>query len=200
MSVEVSREIPTVLLRLVGLPTLTVKLARPRSRERHEASRCARSGDLLGAVLAVAAVHVDATLVEFARVWCSVAPSALSPSSTSPSTASRTGSWSRPPLVCAALLLVDGVHVELLGGLAVVVLILVLGLLWPASFGMGDVKLALLVVAGLGGVAAQALVLGLVLAAAFGAILVVRHGRSCGRPSAPARPVRRGRRGHAMLA
>ena len=74
-------------------------------------------------------------------------------------------------LVCAALLLVDGVHMELLGGLAVVTLILVLGLLWPASFGMGDVKLALLVVAGLGGVAAQALVVGLVLAAVFGALL-----------------------------
>ena len=84
-------------------------------------------------------------------------------------------------LVCAALLLVDGVHMELLGGLAVVTLILVLGLLWPASFGMGDVKLALLVVAGLGGVAAQALLVGLVLAAVFGALLDPSAWSLCGR-------------------
>ena len=44
-----------------------------------------------------------------------------------------------------------------------------LSLAWPASFGMGDVKLALLLVLGLGEIATQALVLGLVLAAAFGA-------------------------------
>jgi hypothetical protein len=53
---------------------------------------------------------------------------------------------------------------------------------------MGDVKLALLVVAGLGGVAAHALVVGLVLAATFGAILVVRHGRSAGARSLPLAP------------
>ena len=77
---------------------------------------------------------------------------------------------------------------ELLGGLAVVTLILVLGLLWPASFGMGDVKLALLVVAGLGGVAVQALLVGLVLAAVFGASLVLRHGRAAACRSLPLAP------------
>src|SRR5205823_12080227 len=45
---------------------------------------------------------------------------------------------------CGALLLIQGVQGELVGGLALVVLMLVCGLLWPASFGMGDVRLALL--------------------------------------------------------
>ena len=141
-----------------------------------------------GAVFAVTAVHVDATLVEFARV--SVLGAALGALVVVDLAEHRIPNRIVIPatLVCAALLVVDGVHMELLGGLAVVTLILVLGLLWPASFGMGDVKLALLVVAGLGGVAAHALVFGLVLAATFGSILVVRHGRSAGARSLPLAP------------
>ena len=63
-----------------------------------------------------------------------------------------------------------------------------LSLVWPASFGMGDVKLALLLVLGLGGLAAQALVLGLVLAAAFGGALLLRYGRSAAGRSLPLAP------------
>jgi len=92
-------------------------------------------------------------------------------------------------LACAGLLAADGVHPErLLGGLAVVALMLGLSLVWPASFGMGDVKLALLLVLGLAGLSAQALLLGLVLAAAFGALLIVRQGRSPTRQSLPLAP------------
>jgi hypothetical protein len=53
---------------------------------------------------------------------------------------------------------------------------------------MGDVKLALLLVLGLGEVATQALVLGLVLAAAFGVVLMLRHGRSASMRSVPLAP------------
>lgn len=92
-------------------------------------------------------------------------------------------------LSCTGLLAADGVHPErLLGGLAVVALMLGLSLVWSASFGMGDVKLALLLVLGLAGLAAQALLLGLVLAAAFGALLIVRQGRSATRQSLPLGP------------
>lgn len=63
-----------------------------------------------------------------------------------------------------------------------------LSLVRPASFGMGDVKLALLLVLGLGGLAPRALLLGLVLAAAFGAVLILRHGRSATRRSLPLAP------------
>lgn len=92
-------------------------------------------------------------------------------------------------LACAGLLAADGTHPErLLAGLGVVALMLGLSLGWPASFGMGDVKLALLLVLGLAGLAAQALLLGLVLAAAFGALLIVRQGRSATRQSLPLAP------------
>ena len=77
---------------------------------------------------------------------------------------------------------------QLLGGLAVVAAMLGLSLVSPTSFGMGDVKLALLLVLGLGGLATQALVLGLVLAAAFGAALMPRYGRIAARRSMPLAP------------
>ena len=86
------------------------------------------------------------------------------------------------------LLVAGGVRPGLLGGLAVVVLMLVLSLVNPVSFGMGDAKLALLVVAGLGDIAAHALVLGLVLAAIFGAALLARHGRTAAGRSLPLAP------------
>ncbi len=92
-------------------------------------------------------------------------------------------------LACGALLAAEGVHpARLLAGVGLVALILAFSLVWPASFGMGDVKLALLVVLGLAGLATEALLLGLVLAAAFGALLLVRHGRSATRRSLPLAP------------
>jgi leader peptidase (prepilin peptidase)/N-methyltransferase len=141
-----------------------------------------------GAVFAVAAIHLDATALELARV--SVLGAALGALACADLAEHRIPNRIVGPatLVCAALLFLDDVHMELLGGLAVVTLILVLGLLWPVSFGMGDVKLALLVVAGLGGVAAQALVAGIVLAAVVGALLILRDGRSAGARTLPLAP------------
>jgi leader peptidase (prepilin peptidase)/N-methyltransferase len=92
-------------------------------------------------------------------------------------------------VACAGLLVVDAMRPQqLLGGLAVVALMLGLSLFQPASFGMGDVKLALLLVLGLGGLATQALVLGLVLAASFGAVLLLLYGREAARRSLPLAP------------
>jgi leader peptidase (prepilin peptidase) / N-methyltransferase len=95
-----------------------------------------------------------------------------------------------PAAVACAVLLTAGAArpQQLLGGLAVAAAMLGLSLVVPASFGMGDVKLALLVVVGLGGLATQALVLGLVLAAAFGAALMLRYGRIAVRRSLPLAP------------
>jgi leader peptidase (prepilin peptidase)/N-methyltransferase len=92
-------------------------------------------------------------------------------------------------IACAGLLAVEPVRLQrLLGGLAIVGLMLALSLVSPASLGMGDVKLALLLVLGLGTLSTQALVLGLVLAAAFGAVLMLRHGRIAARRSLPLAP------------
>jgi leader peptidase (prepilin peptidase)/N-methyltransferase len=71
---------------------------------------------------------------------------------------------------------------------AVVVPMLGLSLVAPTSFGMGDVKLALLLVLGLGGFAAEALVIGLILAAVFGAALMLRCGSTAATRSLPLAP------------
>lgn len=92
-------------------------------------------------------------------------------------------------VACAALLAVEAVRPqELLGGVAVVGLMLALSLVSPTSFGMGDVKLAFVLVLGLGGLAVEALVLGLVLAAAVGAVLLLRYGGIAARRSLPLAP------------
>jgi leader peptidase (prepilin peptidase) / N-methyltransferase len=69
-----------------------------------------------------------------------------------------------------------------------VLLLLVVSLRWPAALGMGDVKLALLLVLGLDGSALRALALGLALAALAGCALVARHGRTALRASLPLAP------------
>ena len=92
-------------------------------------------------------------------------------------------------LACAALLAAEGVHPgQLAAGLAVVVVLLAMSLVWPASFGMGDVKLALLLVAGLGKVGVAALILGLAMAALFGGLLLLRYGPSASSRSLPLAP------------
>lgn len=92
-------------------------------------------------------------------------------------------------IACAGLLAAQAVPPEhLLGGIALVALMLGMSLARPTSFGMGDVKLALLIVLGLGALAAQALVFGLVLAGAFGAVLMLRYGRIAARRSLPLAP------------
>jgi leader peptidase (prepilin peptidase)/N-methyltransferase len=90
---------------------------------------------------------------------------------------------------CSIFLSVDGVRpADLLGGLAVVASMLGLSLVRPASFGMGDVKLSLLLVLGLGSLATQALLLGLVLAAVFGGLLLLRYGHPATARSLPLAP------------
>jgi leader peptidase (prepilin peptidase)/N-methyltransferase len=90
---------------------------------------------------------------------------------------------------CGGLSAVGGVSVAaLLGGVAIVGVLLLTALAWPAGLGMGDVKLALLIVLGLDGDASRALIAGLVLAAIAGACLIARHGRGAGRRALPLAP------------
>ncbi len=64
---------------------------------------------------------------------------------------------------------------------AIVLALLVASLASPRALGMGDVKLALVVLAGLDGTAVRALALALILAALAGLALIVRFGWSAGR-------------------
>ena len=89
---------------------------------------------------------------------------------------------------CAALTLAAGAPLSLLAGLATILVLLIVSLRWPAAVGMGDVKLALLLVLGLDGDALRALALGLVLAALAGSALVIRQGRRAWRTSLPLAP------------
>jgi len=92
-------------------------------------------------------------------------------------------------LACTVLSIAAGAPVAgLLAGLALSALLLSLSLLRPEALGMGDVKLALLVVLGMDGSAARALMLGLALAAAVGLLLVLRRGRQAGRTTLPLAP------------
>jgi leader peptidase (prepilin peptidase)/N-methyltransferase len=67
-------------------------------------------------------------------------------------------------------------------------LLLVLALVNPAGLGMGDVKLALLLGAALGGGVVAALVVGSSLAALYGLIRLVRHGAAARRSTFPYAP------------
>ena len=69
-----------------------------------------------------------------------------------------------------------------------VLLLLVVSLRWPAALGMGDVKLALLLVVGLDGSALRALALGLTFAAFAGLLRVVREGGTAWQASLPLAP------------
>ena len=90
--------------------------------------------------------------------------------------------------VCGVLALVEGAHPALLAALALVAALLLLSLWRPGSFGMGDVKLVLLIVLGLDGDALGALVLGVALAAVTGFLLLVRDGRGAWKTSLPLAP------------
>jgi leader peptidase (prepilin peptidase)/N-methyltransferase len=89
---------------------------------------------------------------------------------------------------CGALTLSAGRPLALVAGLATVLLLLIVSLRWPAALGMGDVKLALLLVLGLDGSALRALVLGLAFAAFAGLLRVVREGGAAWRASLPLAP------------
>jgi leader peptidase (prepilin peptidase) / N-methyltransferase len=91
--------------------------------------------------------------------------------------------------LCAALSIAAGVRFEDLAvGVAMVAFLLVFALWRPESFGMGDVKLAFLVVLGLNGNAAQGLLFGLALAALLGALIITRNGRAAGKRALPLAP------------
>jgi leader peptidase (prepilin peptidase) / N-methyltransferase len=142
-----------------------------------------------GVIFGASGIHLEAAGIEFARV--SILGATLAALAYSDVTEHRIPNRVVVPAsaACAALLFAEGTGMQhLLGSLALVALMLALSLAWPASFGMGDVKLALLLVLGLGDVAAQALVLGLVLAAAAGVVLILRHGRSATTRSLPLAP------------
>lgn len=92
-------------------------------------------------------------------------------------------------VACGVLLAVGAARPQqLVGGLAVVAAMLGLSLVSPTSFGMGDVKLAVLLVLGLGGLATQAFAFGLVFAAGFGAMLMLRCGPIAASRSLPLAP------------
>ena len=65
---------------------------------------------------------------------------------------------------------------------------LALSLMRPEALGMGDVKLALLLVLGLDGRAVVALLVALALAAGFGLLLLVRFGRTAASSKLPLAP------------
>jgi leader peptidase (prepilin peptidase) / N-methyltransferase len=78
---------------------------------------------------------------------------------------------------CAALSAAAGIaSFALLEGLALVTALLALSLARPDALGMGDVKLALLLVLGLDGRGPLALLIALALAASFALLLILRHG------------------------
>jgi leader peptidase (prepilin peptidase)/N-methyltransferase len=92
-------------------------------------------------------------------------------------------------VVCAALSIAAGAStVGLLAGAGIVAALLVVSLAWPHGLGMGDVKLALLVLTGLDGAAGRAIAFGLILAALAGIWLIARFGRGAGRRSLPLAP------------
>jgi leader peptidase (prepilin peptidase)/N-methyltransferase len=73
-------------------------------------------------------------------------------------------------------------------GLVLVAALLALSLARPEALGMGDVKLALLLVLGLDGRGPLALVVALALAAGFGLLLILCHGRAAGSSRLPLAP------------
>ncbi len=92
-------------------------------------------------------------------------------------------------LVCAAATLAsEAASVALAEGFALALVLLVLSLLRADALGMGDVKLALLLVVALDGHSALALVAGLALAASFGVILLLRYGRAGAQRRLPLAP------------
>jgi leader peptidase (prepilin peptidase)/N-methyltransferase len=92
-------------------------------------------------------------------------------------------------VACAALGLAGAIApFVLIDGLVLVVVLLALSLCAPQALGMGDVKLALLLMFGLDGRGVLALLVALALAACFGLLLLVRYGRAGGLRYLPLAP------------
>jgi leader peptidase (prepilin peptidase)/N-methyltransferase len=94
-------------------------------------------------------------------------------------------------LICAALSLADGLYARtsLLVAAGLVVLLLTISLASPAALGMGDVKLALLLLCALGGLASTALLLTLQLYALVALLLLIRRGRAALGGTLPLAPI-----------
>lgn len=73
-------------------------------------------------------------------------------------------------------------------GLALVTVLTVVSLAVPDAFGMGDIKLMLVIVTGLDGRAIPALALALFIAAGYGVTLILRHGRKARTRTLPLAP------------
>lgn len=93
--------------------------------------------------------------------------------------------------VCAALAAAEGVNPSagLYLGAALVVLLFAVSLAAPAVLGMGDVKLALLILCALGALTPLALALTLELYALIAMFLLARHGRAALAMSLPLAPI-----------
>ena len=90
---------------------------------------------------------------------------------------------------CAGASVASGLSsFSLVEGLTLVAALLALGLVRPEALGMGDVKLALLLVLGLDGRGAVALLVALALAAGFGLLLFSRFGRAAASRALPLAP------------
>jgi leader peptidase (prepilin peptidase) / N-methyltransferase len=90
---------------------------------------------------------------------------------------------------CAAAWAASGIALfPLVEGLVLVAALLALSIARPETLGMGDVKLALLLVLGLDGRGAVALVVALALAAGFGLLLLLRFGRAAASRRLPLAP------------
>jgi leader peptidase (prepilin peptidase)/N-methyltransferase len=93
--------------------------------------------------------------------------------------------------VCAALSLAEGVHTStgLYLGAALVVVLLAVSLVAPAALGMGDVKLALLILCALDAFAVVALAFTFEVYAMVALFLLSRRGRSALKMSLPLAPI-----------
>lgn len=92
-------------------------------------------------------------------------------------------------IACATLSLLGGLHVSsLIGGGALLVLLFGTALARPAWIGMGDVKLALLILCGLHGATPRALLFAVELAAAIAVLIALRRRAMALRVALPMAP------------
>jgi leader peptidase (prepilin peptidase)/N-methyltransferase len=92
-------------------------------------------------------------------------------------------------IACATLSLLDGLRASsLIGGGVLLVFLFGMALARPAWIGMGDVKLALLILCGLHSATPRALLFAIELAAAIGVLLALRHRQMALRVALPMAP------------
>jgi leader peptidase (prepilin peptidase)/N-methyltransferase len=90
---------------------------------------------------------------------------------------------------CAVLSLIGGIQLDhLIAGVVLLVALLVIALAAPRALGMGDVKLVLLLLCGLGGATPRAVIFGIGLLALLVAPLVIRRGRAALTSALPLAP------------